>query len=77
MALLFGDRELGQDVGPFVVLSRYVLQGCFAEAGDTVFGRVVVSLQQRLFNLEISIDLADHHLGVAFACNLARRHVVG
>jgi len=77
MALLFGDPELGQDVGPLVVFPRYVLQGCFAEAGDTVFGRVVVSLQQRFFNLEISVDMADHHLGVAFACDLARSNVVG
>jgi len=77
MTILLGARQLGQDVGPFIILSRYMFQGCFAEAGDAVFGRVVVPLQQRLFNFELSIDLADHHLGVAFACNFACSHVVG
>ena len=75
--LLLGDRQLRQDVGPFVVLPRYVFQGCFAETGDAIFGRVEVSLQQRFLHLELFIDLANHHLGVAFARNLACSHVVG
>ena len=65
-----------EDVGPFIVIPRYMFQGCFAEADDAVFSRVVVPLQQRLFNFELAIDLADHHLGVPFACNFVCSHVV-
>jgi len=77
MALLLGDRQLGQDVSPFIVFPRYVFQGCFVETGNVVFGRVEVSLQQRFLYFEFSVDLANHHLGVAFACDFACSHVVG
>jgi len=65
-----------QRVYPRVVLSSDVLHCYPFKSGDEVGYHMVVPWQERLFNFELPLYLADHQLGVAFACYFASSHVV-
>jgi len=65
-----------QRVSLLVLLPMYVLHCYLLKSSDFVADCVVVSLEQRLFYLELPCDLADHNLGVAFSSYLASSHVV-
>ena len=62
--------ELREDVGAFICGPQNMVYAKLFKLVDQALGDVVVFLQERLFSLELSVDLFCHQLGVTLALKL-------